>query len=182
MEFKATEIPEVIVVQPDVFQDQRGFFIESYNARKYEEGGIKVRFIQDNHSSSCRGTLRGLHAQNRRPQSKLLRVVKGEVFDVAVDVRRGSPTFKKWVGVRLSAENFRQIFIPSGFLHGFCVLSEEAEIEYKCDEFYDPGGEIGVRWDDPSIGVEWPVQNPILSERDRTAPRLEEIMDLLPNL
>jgi dTDP-4-dehydrorhamnose 3,5-epimerase len=180
MKTQPTEIPDVIVIEPDVHRDPRGFFLESYNARKYREGGIAAPFVQDNHSSSMRGTLRGLHAQRRRPQGKLLRVIEGEIFDVAVDVRRGSPTFGHWVGVRLSAENFKQIYVPPGFAHGFCVLSELAQVEYKVTDFYDPTDELGLLWNDPEIGIRWPLKEPLLSAKDSSAPRLREIMDQLP--
>jgi dTDP-4-dehydrorhamnose 3,5-epimerase len=180
MRFLPTELPDVIVIEPDVHRDSRGFFLETYHAEKYRDGGVAVTFVQDNHSKSVRRTLRGLHAQLRRPQAKLVRVLHGEIFDVAVDVRRGSPTFGRWVGVTLSAENFRQCFIPAGFVHGFCVLSESAEIEYKCTDFYDPGGEITVLWNDPDIGVTWPLREPILSAKDEKGMRLAELTDTLP--
>lgn len=166
MEFKTTALPGVLVVVPDVFTDPRGFFFESYNFEKYRRGGIELPFVQDNHSRSSRGTLRGLHAQWRKPQGKLVRVLQGEVFDVAVDARRSSPTFGKWVGVTLSAENRHQIWVPPGFVHGFCVTSETAEVEYKCTDVYDPGGELTVIWNDPAIGVKWPVDQPLLSAKD----------------
>ena len=137
MKFIQTELPGVVIVEPDVFRDARGFFLETFHAARYRQGGIPYDFVQDNHSRSVRGTLRGLHAQRTRPQGKLVRAVRGEIFDVAVDIRPGSATFGKWVGGRLSEENFHQIFIPPGFAHGFCVLSELAEVEYKCTDFYD---------------------------------------------
>jgi dTDP-4-dehydrorhamnose 3,5-epimerase len=178
--FLPTRLPAVIVVEPDVHRDERGFFLESYHADKYREGGVDAVFVQDNHSRSARRTLRGLHAQWRRPQGKLLRVLSGAIWDVAVDVRRGSPTFGQWVGEHLDAEAHRQLWVPPGFLHGFCVLSETAEVEYKCTAPYDPGGELGVRWDDPGIGIEWPVQDPVLSGKDAAAPLLDEVRDKLP--
>ncbi|MBI4515704.1 MAG: dTDP-4-dehydrorhamnose 3,5-epimerase [Deltaproteobacteria bacterium] len=180
MQFLRTELPEIIVVEPDVYRDDRGFFLETYHWEKYRDGGITEPFVQDNHSRSGRATLRGLHAQWRRPQGKLVRVLQGEIFDVAVDIRRGSPRFAHWVGVHLSAENFRQIYVPPGFAHGFCVLSDAAEIEYKCTDLYDPGGELHVRWDDPAIGVAWPIADPLLSAKDRAAPRLAEVAERLP--
>jgi len=180
MKIVSTSLPGVLVVEPDVHRDRRGFFLETYHAAKYADGGIPVRFVQDNHSRSAHGTLRGLHAQLRRPQAKLVRVLQGEIFDVAVDVRRGSPTFGQWVGVTLSAENFRQCYVPVGFVHGFCVTSESAEIEYKCTDFYDPGGEITVLWNDPAIGIHWPVRDPILSAKDQQGKPLAEVMNLLP--
>jgi dTDP-4-dehydrorhamnose 3,5-epimerase len=180
MKFTATDIPEILLIEPDVFRDARGFFLEAFNERKYLEGGIDARFVQDNHSRSTRGTLRGLHAQHTRPQGKLIRVIEGEIFDVAVDIRKGSPTFKRWVGLPLSAESFRQCWIPPGFAHGFCVTSAIAQVEYKCTDFYDPEDEIGFLWSDPDVGVVWPIADPILSAKDRAAPLLKEILDLLP--
>lgn len=179
MDFVKTPLEGVLVIEPDVHRDDRGFFLETYNAEKYARGGLEVRFVQDNHSKSKRGTLRGLHAQLRRPQGKLVRAVEGEVFDVAVDVRRGSPTFGGWFGVKLTAENFRQLYIPPGFVHGFCVLSEEAQVEYKCTDLYDPGGEVSVVWNDPDIGIDWPIEGePLLSAKDAAAPRLRDVLDL----
>jgi dTDP-4-dehydrorhamnose 3,5-epimerase len=173
LKFSPTELPEVILVEPDVFRDPRGFFLETFNAERYRQGGIAYPFVQDNHSRSLRGTLRGLHAQRRRPQGKLIRAVRGEIFDVAVDVRPGLATFGRWVGVRLSETDFRQLFVPPGFLHGFCVLSEEAEVEYKCTEPYDRADEIGARWD--SAGIDWPVKEPLLSPRDAALPPLADL-------
>jgi len=180
MKFIRTELPDVIIIEPDIYRDSRGFFLETYHEARYREGGIPGPFVQDNHSRSLRGTLRGLHAQSRRAQGKLVRVIQGEIFDVAVDVRRGSPTFGRWSAARLSAENFLQCWIPPGFLHGFYVLSESAEVEYKCTDLYDPADEFGVVWNDPQIGIDWPVESPILSAKDRSLPRLAEIMDRLP--
>ena len=173
MRFTPLALPEVILVEPDVHRDARGFFLETYHLEKYRAGGVSGPFVQDNHSRSGRGTLRGLHAQRRRPQGKLVRAVDGEMFDVAVDIRRASPTFGRWVGVRLSGENFRQLYVPAGFAHGFCVLSEVVHVEYKCTDFYDPGDEIGLAWNDPDVGIEWPVSDPIVSEKDRRLPRLK---------
>ena len=180
MKFLPTFIPEVILIEPDVHKDARGFFLESYHQRKYAEAGIPGPFLQDNHSHSLKGTLRGLHAQAKRPQGKLVRALLGEMFDVAVDVRRGSPTFGKWVGEVLSWENFRQLYIPPGFVHGFCVLSERVDVEYKCTDFYAPGDEMTVAWNDPEIGIAWPVESPILSAKDAAAPRLRDVLDRLP--
>ena len=180
MKFVPADIPGVIIVEPDVFEDRRGFFLETYHADKYRAGGIADIFVQDNQSRSAGGTLRGLHLQLGRPQGKLIRVIEGEIFDVAVDVRRGSPTFGKWVGVTLSAANFKQCFIPKGFAHGFAVVSDVAQVEYKCTDFYDAKSEIGIAWDDPAIGITWPVRNPVLSDRDKRHPRLAEIADLPP--
>lgn len=180
MNFLATELPGVVLIEPDVHRDDRGFFFESYHADKYREGGIDTAFVQDNHSRSGRGTLRGLHMQLAHPQAKLVRVVAGEVFDVAVDVRRGSPTFARFVGVRLSADDHRQLYVPAGFAHGFVVVSEVAEFEYKCSDFYDPASELGIAWNDPEIGIPWPIDDPTLSAKDAAAPRLAELMDRLP--
>ena len=180
MKFLDTELPGVIVIEPDVHRDARGFFLESYHARKYAEGGICGAFVQDNHSFSRRGTLRGLHAQRRRPQGKLVRAVAGAMFDVAVDLRRGSPTFGRWVGVLLSGENCLQLYLPPGFAHGFCVLSDEAHAEYKCTELYEPGDEIAVAWNDPDLGIAWPLQDPLISPKDAAAPRLRDVLDSLP--
>ena len=160
-------------MEPDVFRDARGFFLETFHAKKYREGGIPHDFVQDNHSRSQRGTLRGLHAQRSRPQGKLVRAVRGEIFDVAVDIRPGSKTFGRWVGHTLSEENFHQLFVPPGFAHGFCVVSEMAEVEYKCTDFYDKADEVGVLWS--SVGIDWPVREPLLSEKDKALPHLDEL-------
>ena len=173
MKFLETDLPGVVIVEPDVFRDERGFFLETFRADRYRQGGIDLPFVQDNHSRSVRGTLRGLHAQRTRPQGKLVRAVRGEIFDVAVDIRPGSPTFGRWVGGRLSEQSFRQMFIPPGFAHGFCVLSEVAEVEYKCTEYYDRDDEIGARWD--SAGIEWPIRDPLLSAKDAALPTLAEL-------
>jgi dTDP-4-dehydrorhamnose 3,5-epimerase len=180
MEFVTTDLPGVLLIEPDVFWDTRGFFLETYHQAKYAAGGISGSFVQDNHSFSTQGTLRGLHAQRTRPQGKLVRAVDGEMFDVAVDVRRGSPTFGRWVGALLSGDNFRQLWIPPGFAHGFCVLSERVHVEYKCTDFYDRADEIAVAWNDPEIGVAWPISEPVLSAKDAAAPRLATILDRLP--
>jgi dTDP-4-dehydrorhamnose 3,5-epimerase len=166
-------LPEVLIVEPRVFRDDRGFFVESYHAPRYRAGGIAVDFVQDNHSRSVRGTLRGLHWQVApRAQAKLIRVLAGEILDVAVDIREASPTFGRWVAVSLSADNFRQLFVPVGFAHGFLVVSDSADIEYKCSDVYDPAAERGLMWNDPAIGIAWPVSDPILSARDRAHPPL----------
>jgi dTDP-4-dehydrorhamnose 3,5-epimerase len=180
MKVLPTDLPGVVLIEPAVYRDQRGFFLETYHAGKYRAAGVEGIFVQDNHSHSIRGTVRGLHAQRHRPQGKLVRVLRGEIFDVAVDIRRSSPNFRRWVGVRLSTESFHQIYIPPGFAHGFCVLSETAEVEYKCTELYDPADEFGILWNDPELDITWPVREPILSEKDRTAPRLAELTDVLP--
>ena len=176
-----TEIPEVLLVQPDVHADGRGFFLETYHADKYRAHGINGPFVQDNHSLSAIGTLRGLHLQLERPQGKLVRVIEGEIYDVAVDVRRGSPTFGRFVAVTLTAENFRQCYMPPGFAHGFCVITPVAQVEYKCTDLYDPASEIGIAWNDPAIGIPWPVREPILSARDSSHPTLAELADRLPS-
>ena len=156
--------------------------METYHQEKYAKGGINKPFVQDNRSHSKKGVLRGLHYQLRFPQGKLVCVITGEIFDVAVDIRRGSPTFGKWEGVYLSSENNRQIFIPEGFAHGFCVLSETADVLYKCSDFYNPDDEFGILWSDPTIGIEWPVAEPIISPKDGQSPQLGEITDsLLPS-
>jgi dTDP-4-dehydrorhamnose 3,5-epimerase len=178
--FTPTAIPDVVLVEPDVFEDARGFFFEVYHADKYRAAGIDVTFVQDNHSRSVRGTLRGLHAQVRHPQAKLVRVLSGEVFDVAVDVRRGSPSYLRWVGATLSASNRHQLFVPIGFVHGFCALSETAEIEYKCSDVYDPGGELGIAWNDPDIGIAWPLDAPLLSAKDAGLPPVGAVEASLP--
>ena len=180
MKFTPTRLPGVIVIEPDVHRDARGFFVETYHEQKYRDGGIPLRFVQDNHSHSVRGTLRGLHAQVGRPQGKLVRAVDGEMFDVAVDIRRGSPHFGQWTGLHLSGQNFKQLYIPPGFAHGFCVLSDEVDVEYKCTDFYSPEHEVGVAWNDPAIGIAWPFPDPTISDKDRAAPRLQEILDRLP--
>jgi dTDP-4-dehydrorhamnose 3,5-epimerase len=175
-----TEIPGVLIVEPDVHGDDRGFFLETYHAERYRQHGIAGPFVQDNHSRSGGGTLRGLHLQLRHPQGKLIRVIEGEIFDVAVDVRRGSPTFGRWVGVALTAESFKQIYIPPGFAHGFAVVSTVAQVEYKTTDFYDPAGELGIAWNDPALAISWPFSQPILSARDARHPFLAEVMDTLP--
>jgi len=176
-----TRLPGVHIIEPKVYGDNRGYFLESYHEARYKQAGVQGRFVQDNHSRSSKGTLRGLHYQRQKPQGKLVRITQGEVFDVAVDVRRDSPFFGKWVGVHLSGENYRQLWVPPGFAHGFCVLSDTADFLYKCTEYYDPEDEEGVAWNDPSIGIEWPIQGPLLSKKDSVAQRLNDIpKDKLP--
>ena len=172
MEFIQTEIPDIILVKPNVIEDHRGFFMESYHIEKFKIGGIKSVFVQDNHAKSVQNTLRGLHFQVQYPQAKLLRCLKGKVFDVAVDIRQDSPYFGKWVGEELSEENRYQLYIPEGFAHGYYVMSETAEIAYKCSEIYHPQDEQGLCWDDPEIAINWPSQNPILSDKDAGLPLL----------
>jgi dTDP-4-dehydrorhamnose 3,5-epimerase len=164
-------LPDVLVIEPTVHRDDRGFFIESYHAPRYRQAGIEATFVQDNQSRSAKGTLRGLHWQTApHPQAKLVRVVDGEILDVAVDIREDSPTFGRWAAVTLSSENFRQLYLPVGFAHGFLVMSERADIEYKCSDIYDPAAELGLMWDDPALGIAWPIPDPILSRRDRSHP------------
>ena len=173
--FSETTLSGVTIVEPQVFRDNRGFFWETFHHRKYAEAGIDRAFVQDNHSHSSRGTVRGLHYQIKHAQGKLVYVVLGEIFDVAVDIRRGSPTFGKWFGIILSEENKKQLYIPEGFAHGFCVLSETADIMYKCTDFYSPEDEGGLFWADPVLGIDWPVKEPIMSEKDLRNPRLNDV-------
>lgn len=170
-----TELPGVLLIEPDVFGDERGFFMETYQSERYHEAGIAGEFVQDNLSFSQKGVLRGLHFQNPNPQGKLVSILQGEVFDVAVDVRSGSPTFGHWTGYLLNAQNKRQLWVPEGFAHGFCVTSEAALFSYKCTAFYSPESEISLRWDDPDINIEWPLRRPILSTRDASALPLSDI-------
>ena len=176
MEFTAAAVlPEIIVIDPDVHRDERGHFLEVFRKQRYAKHGIINDFVQDNLSYSTKGVLRGLHYQLGKPQGKLVWVVHGEVFDVAIDIRRGSPTFGKWVGMILSSTQCRQIFIPQGFAHGFCVVSEYATMLYKCTEYYAPNEEHGIRWDDPTLAIDWPPMNPIVSKKDRQYPSLKDI-------
>jgi dTDP-4-dehydrorhamnose 3,5-epimerase len=178
--FAQTGIPGVIVIEPDVFHDPRGYFLETFHAEKYRAAGVDGPFVQDNQSRSLHRTLRGLHLQAQHTQGKLIRVIEGAVYDVAVDVRRGSPTFGRWVAVTLSADNFLQCYIPRGFAHGFCVISDVAHVEYKCTDIYDPASEIGIAWNDPTLAIPWPVADPIVSPRDRRNPPLADVTDRLP--
>lgn len=180
MNVQPTELPGVLLIDPVVHRDARGHFLETYNQRRYAEAGVSGPFVQDNCSHSLKGVIRGLHAQRRSPQGKLIRVISGEIFDVVVDIRRGSPTFKKWVSVTLSSEPPRQIYVPPGFAHGFCAVSERATVEYKCTQFYDSADEMTVRWNDPELAIPWPAAAPILSTKDREAPTLKEWADRLP--
>ena len=170
-----TDLPGVLILEPKVFPDARGFFLETYNKEKYVAAGLALDFVQDNLSSSSRGVLRGLHYQKPHAQGKLVYVLQGEVWDVAVDIRRESDYFGRWTAVTLSSDNKRQFYIPPGFAHGFCVLSESALFTYKCTDGYHPECDAGVRWDDPDIGIPWPVAEPILSEKDKKQPLLREI-------
>lgn len=163
------DIEGLYVIEPTVFKDERGYFMETYNENDFKEAGLNMKFVQDNQSMSIRGVLRGLHFQKQYPQGKLVRVVRGKVFDVAVDLRKGSPTYKKWYGVELSDKNKKQFYIPEGFAHGFLVLSDEAEFLYKCTDFYHPGDEGGIMWNDPEIGIDWPLEDGVelvISEKD----------------
>jgi len=175
MKIVQTDLDGVVIVEPDVFGDHRGFFMEVYNRKHYETHGVRRDFVQDNLSCSCVDTLRGLHYQLKRPQAKLVQVVKGEVYDVAVDIRVGSPQFGKWVGIILSETNKRQLFVPEGFAHGFSVMSDSAIFLYKCSDFYDPMDEMGVFWADPALNIPWPTNNPILSDKDRVYKPLKDI-------
>ena len=176
MKVTQTELDGVVIVEPAVHGDGRGFFVETYHQDRYSAAGLPATFVQDNHSSSRKGTLRGLHGQRNYAQGKLVRTIEGEIFDVAVDIRKGSKTFGRWVSAILTAESFRQLYVPPGFLHGFCVISEQAQVEYKCTDFYHPEDEIGVVWNDPQIGIEWPVPAPVVSDKDRTLPTLAELL------
>jgi dTDP-4-dehydrorhamnose 3,5-epimerase len=169
-----TALPGVLLIEPQTFEDERGFFSETYHRDRYLEHGIQAEFVQDNHARSSRGVLRGLHYQLNHPQSKLVRVVRGEVFDVAVDVRKGSPTFGLWYGTNLSGEKRQQLYIPEGFAHGYCVLSEMVDFEYKVSDFYRPEDQIGIIWNDPDIAISWPIQDPIVSKKDRDLPLLSQ--------
>lgn len=179
MKFQATTLPNVLIVEPTIFPDDRGHFFESYHRDKFAKHGIDLPFVQDNHSHSSRGTLRGLHYQQPHSQGKLVRVISGEIFDVAVDIRVGSPTFKEWVGVILSSQNNFQLWVPPGFAHGFCVMSDTADVIYKCTDVYAPECEQSIIWDDPTIGIEWPIEAPKLSSKDLNAPLLSSTL-LLP--
>ncbi len=180
MTVTGASVADVKIVQPVVYRDVRGFVLETYRRDRYVAAGIADLFVQDNHSRSVRHAVRGLHMQVTALQAKLVRVVKGEIFDVAVDLRVGSPTFGQWCGVTLSEDNFRQLFVPKGFAHGFAVLSDVADVEYKCSAFYDPADEIAIRFDDPAIGIEWPVTSPIVSSRDAAARPLADCLERLP--
>ena len=175
MKVLPTNLDGVYIIEPQVFSDARGFFMETYHQKRYAEAGIEQLFVQDNLSSSIRGSLRGLHYQVNHGQAKLIQAVKGAIFDVAVDIRRGSPSFGQWTGVHLSGDNKRQVFIPEGFAHGFCVLSEVAYVVYKCSDFYAPEDEVGIFWSDADLAIDWPVEKPLLSDKDSRLPRLADI-------
>ncbi|MBM4208631.1 MAG: dTDP-4-dehydrorhamnose 3,5-epimerase [Gammaproteobacteria bacterium] len=176
MPIQPTAIPDVIIIEPKIFGDDRGFFFESFNARAFtKQSGVTLQFVQDNHSKSAKGVLRGLHYQIQQPQGKLVRVVAGEVFDVAVDIRKRSPTFGRWVGVTLSADNKRQLWVPPGFAHAFVVTSDSAEFLYKTTDYYAPEYERSILWNDPAIGIEWPITGePLLSNKDKVGKLLSE--------
>ena len=176
MKIISTTIPDVLIIEPRVFRDERGFFLESYQKKQFKEAGINVDFVQDNHSKSCQGALRGLHYQIQQPQGKLIRAIAGEIFDVVVDLRKHSPTFGQWVGDTLSAENKRMLWVPAGFAHGFLVTSQEAEVLYKASDYYAPQWERCILWNDPAIGIRWPVKDvhPILSAKDSQGKLLGE--------
>jgi dTDP-4-dehydrorhamnose 3,5-epimerase len=178
MKLLPTDHPELLLIEPDVHRDARGFFLETYHARRYAELGIPDVFVQDNHSRSGRGVLRGLHYQLDHPQGKLVRVASGRIFDVAVDIRRGSPYFGHYTGVELSGENQLQLYIPPGFAHGFCVLSEQVDFLYKCTDYYAPGDEYGIAWNDPALAIAWPEMDYLLSDKDRKNPVLAEARHL----
>jgi len=175
-----TKLEGLVLLEPEAHGDARGFMVETYRRDEWAGLGIGVEFVQHNHSRSSRGTLRGLHFQTEPGQAKLVRCPRGRIFDVAVDLRRGSPTFGQWEGHELDDETHRQLFVPVGFGHGFAVLSEEADVAYQLSSLYDPATESGIAWDDPGVGVEWPVEEPLLSERDKQAPKLADVADSLP--
>lgn len=175
MKLMETRLPGVVIIEPRVFNDSRGFFMETWQQERYQQAGISAGFVQDNLSFSTKGVLRGLHFQNPNTQGKLVCVLQGEVFDVAVDIRVGSPTFGQWVGVLLSADNKRQLYIPEGFAHGFCVLSDTALFTYKCTDYYNPATEGGIIWNDPDINIDWPLEEPVLSKKDINFPQLRNI-------
>ena len=175
MKVTETELAGVLLIEPDVFPDERGHFLEIFRADRYAEAGIRGPFLQDNASFSTRGILRGLHFQNPLPQAKIVWVAEGEVFDVAVDIRQGSPAFGKWTSARLSGDNHRQLYIPEGFAHGFCVVSATARLVYKCTDVYDPSAEAVVLWSDPDLAIDWPIENPRLSPKDAAAPQLKDV-------
>ncbi|TES97804.1 dTDP-4-dehydrorhamnose 3,5-epimerase [Patescibacteria group bacterium] len=173
--FKKTDLEDVYVIEPEVFGDQRGFFMETYNKEEFKKHGVNVDFVQDNHSKSKKGVLRGLHFQEKYPQGKLVRVIKGKVYDVAVDLRKSSKTFGKWFGIELSAENKKMFWVPGGFAHGFVTLEDDTEFVYKCDQFYHPEDEGGLIWNDPGLKIDWPIENPTLSEKDQDFPTLKKL-------
>ena len=177
MKVVETKLKGVVIIEPDVFGDHRGFFLESYNQKHYREAGIEETFVQDNHSRSGQGVLRGLHFQKNKPQGKLVRVSSGAVFDVAVDINPKSDTFTQWIGATLTSENHTQFYVPPGYAHGFVVISESADFQYKCTDFYDPTDEGGIVWDDKQLAIDWPISSPKLSEKDINLPTIETALD-----
>jgi dTDP-4-dehydrorhamnose 3,5-epimerase len=175
-----TELPDLALIEPEIHGDERGFMAETFRADSWRELGADADFVQENHSRSGKGILRGIHFQTVPGQAKLVRCARGRIWDAVVDLRRDSPTYRRWEGHELDDERHRQLFVPIGFGHGFCVLSETADVAYKLSSYYDPATESGIAWDDPEIGIEWPISDPVLSERDRSAPRLAEVADELP--
>jgi dTDP-4-dehydrorhamnose 3,5-epimerase len=182
MKIAPTKLPEVLLIEPDVFPDQRGLFLESFHSEKYAGLGLPSQFVQDNFTRSKKDVIRGLHGQLKHPQGKLVRAVRGKIFDVAVDLRRGSPRFGQWVGQILSDANFSALYIPAGFFHGFAVLSDEADVLYKCTAHYNPADEAGVRWNDAALKIQWPVASPVLSSRDQNLPLVAELLSSLPDI
>lgn len=180
MKVETSKLPGVVIIDPVVHRDPRGFFVERYQSKTYSEHALPREFVQDNHSRSVKGTLRGMHLQLSQPQGKLVYVLEGSIFDVAVDVRVGSPSFGQWVGVELTRDNFRQLYIPPGFAHGFCVTSDRADVLYKCTDYYLPGDEITIPWDDQDIAIQWPISSPLLSQKDANALQLKHVLSRLP--
>jgi dTDP-4-dehydrorhamnose 3,5-epimerase len=176
MKVTKTKLQGVVIIEPDVYQDERGFFLQTYQETDYLKAGVTEKFVQDNHSRSTRGVLRGLHFQTKKPQGKLVRVTHGAVYDVAVDINPESPTFTEWVGIELNEDNHLQLYIPPGYAHGFAVLSESADFLYKCTDYFDPGNEIGIAWNDPDIAIDWPIGSPIVSEKDSKWTNLSDTL------
>ena len=181
LQVEETSLSGVLVLAPRVFRDERGFFLEMFNQRDFAESGVPTEFVQDNHSRSARGVLRGIHYQLPNPQGKLVQVARGQIFDVAVDIRRGSPTFGKWFGLTLDDSSHKALWIPPGVAHGFVTLSDTADVVYKCTELYSPRDERGIRWDDPSLGIDWPIKTPLLSAKDSAWPGLDPVSTELPD-
>lgn len=183
MKIQVTELPDLLVIENELFRDERGFFSELYNAKAFSRSGVPAVFVQENHSRSVRNVLRGLHYQIRHTQAKLVSVLSGVVYDVAVDLRKRSPAFGNWFGMRLSEENGKSLFIPEGFAHGFCVLTDRADVIYRCTDFYSPEDEAGIRWDDPELRIDWPLKVPIMSDKDKKYPLLKDVpLERLPSL
>ena len=180
MKFIETKLEGVIIIEPDVFKDGRGYFMETWQDHKYRAGGIPGPFVQDNQSRSVKGTLRGMHAQMKKAQGKLVRAVEGEIYDVVADIRAGSPSYRQWIAVTLTADNCRQIYVPPGYSHGICIVSDFASVAYKVTDFYDPSDELRILWNDPELAIEWPFKEPLLSDKDRGGKNLKDIQGLLP--